>query len=97
MVPLNKSFDASHRAVGSSFRAVFWCATLLWLPSLFGQSAAIAPSRDTRSSATGALAGFVRTSGAEAHLTEAGDARGEEIEVQPGDTASEIAVVRLPA
>ena len=97
MVPLNKSFDASHRAVGSSFRAVFWCATLLWLPSLFGQSAAIAPSRDTRSSATGALAGFVRTSGAEAHLTEAGDARGEEVEVQPGDTASEIAVVRLPA
>ena len=97
MVPLNKSFDASHRAVGSSFRAVFWCATLLWLPSLFGQSAAIAPSRDTRSSATGALAGFVRTSGAEVHPTEAGDARGEEVEVQPGDTASEIAVVRLPA
>lgn len=85
MVPLNPSVDASHRKVASPLRAGLWCAAILWLPSVLSQSAAIAPARDTRSSAT------------EAQPSVSGDARGEEIEVQPGDTASEIAVVRLPA
>ena len=85
MVPLNQFVDASHRKVGSPFRAILWCAAILWLPSVLSQSAAIAPARETRSS------------GAEAQPSVSGDARGEEVEVQPGDTASEIAVLRLPA
>ena len=85
MVPLNPSVDASHRKVASPLRAGLWCAALLWLPSVLSQSAAIAPARETRSSAT------------EAQPSVSGDARGEEVEVQPGDTASEIAVLRLPA
>lgn len=97
MVPLNPSVDASHRKVASPLRGGLWCAALLWLPSVFGQSAALAPARDTRSSATPPLKASVRASGAEAHSPEAGDVRGEEVEVQLGDTASEIAVVRLPA
>ena len=85
MVPLNQFVDASHRKVGSPFRAILWCAAILWLPSVLSQSAAIAPARETRSSS------------AEAQPSVSGDARGEEVEVQPGDTASEIAVLRLPA
>ncbi len=97
MVPLNPSVDASHRKVASPLRAGLWCAALLWLPSVLSQSAAIAPARETRSSATEALKASVRASGTEAQPSVSGDARGEEVEVQPGDTASEIAVVRLPA
>jgi pilus assembly protein FimV len=63
---------------------------------VLSQSAAIAPAGETRSSATEALKASVRNSGAEAQSFVSGDARGEEVEVQPGDTASEIAVVRLP-
>lgn len=97
MVPLNPSVDASHRKVGSPFMGILWCAALLWLPSVFGQSAAIAPARETRSSAPVALRASARANGSEARPSDSGEPRGEEIEVQPGDTASEIAVVRLPA
>ena len=98
MVPLNPSVDASHRKVASPLRAGLWCAALLWLPSVFGQSAAIAPARETRSGgAPAALRASARANGSEARPSESGEARGEEIEVQPGDTASEIAVLRLPA
>ena len=97
MVPLNQFVDASHRKVGSPFRAILWCAAILWLPSVLSQSAAIAPARETRSSAAEALKASVRSSSAEAQPSVSGDARGEEVEVQPGDTASEIAVLRLPA
>ena len=97
MVLLNQSVDASHREVGSPFRAILWCAAILWLPSALSQSAAIVPAREIRSSAAEALKDSVRASGAEAQPSVSGDARGEEVEVQPGDTASEIAVLRLPA
>ena len=98
MVPLNPSVDASHRKVASSLRAGLWCAALLWLPSVFGQSAAIAPARETRSGgAPAALRASAPANGSEARPSDSGEPRGEEIEVQPGDTASEIAVVRLPA
>ena len=98
MVPLNPSVDASHRKVASPLRAGLWCAALLWLPSVFGQSAAIAPARETRSGgAPAALRASVPANGSEARPSDSGEPRGEEIEVQPGDTASEIAVVRLPA
>ena len=98
MVPLNPSVDASHRKVASPLRAGLWCAALLWLPSVFGQSAAIAPARETRSGgAPAALRASAPANGSEARPSDSGEPRGEEIEVQPGDTASEIAVVRLPA
>ena len=98
MVPLNPSVDASHRKVASPLRAGLWCAALLWLPSVFGQSAAIAPARETRSGgAPAALRASAPANGSEARPSDSGEPRGEEIEVQPGDTASEIAVLRLPA
>ena len=98
MVPLNPSVDASHRKVASPLRAGLWCAALLWLPSVFGQSAAIAPARETRSGgAPAALRASAPANGSAARPSDRGEPRGEEIEVQPGDTASEIAVVRLPA
>ena len=98
MVPLNPSVDASHRKVASPLRAGLWCAALLWLPSVFGQSAAIAPARETRYGGTpAALRASAPANRSEARPSDSGEPRGEEIEVQPGDTASEIAVVRLPA
>ena len=98
MVPLNPSVDASHRKVASPLRAGLWCAALLWLPSVFGQSAAIAPARETRSGgAPAALRASAPANGSEARPSDSGEPRGEEVEVQPGDTASEIAVLRLPA
>ena len=98
MVPLNPSVDASHRKVASPLRAGLWCAALLWLPSVLSQSAAIAPARETRYGGTpAALRASAPANRSEARPSDSGEPRGEEIEVQPGDTASEIAVVRLPA
>lgn len=97
VVPLTQSHDVSHPEVGSSLRAVFWCAAFLWLPSVSGQSAGLAPTRDTRRGSTVALGASIHEIGAEVRQPQSGDVRGEEVEVQPGDTASEIAVVRLPA
>lgn len=97
VVQLTQSHDVSQPEVGSSLRAVFWCAALLWLPSVSGQSAGLAPTRDTRRGSTVALGASIHEIGAEVRQSQAWDIRGEEVEVQPGDTASEIAVVRLPA
>ena len=98
MVPLNPSVDASHRKVASPLRAGLWCAALLWLPSVLSQPAAIAPARETRyGGAPAALRASAPANRSEARPSDSGEPRGEQIEVQPGDTASEIAVVRLPA
>lgn len=97
MVPLTQSHEASHPEEGSPLRAVVWCAAFLWLPSLSGQTAALVPARDARPAAASALRASVRESGSELHPSQAGEARAEGVEVQPGDTASEIALVHLPA
>lgn len=96
VVPLTQSHNVSHPEVGSLFRAVFWCAALLWLPSVSGQTAALAPARDARPGVSSSPKTSVHEIGAEVHPPQAGEIQGQEVEVQPGDTASEIAVVRLP-
>lgn len=95
MVPLSQSHNASHLEVGSPLRVVFLCAALLGLPKVSGQSGALAPTRETRPRPTGDLITSVRENRVGVLETQTGEIQGEEVEVQPGDTASEIAVVRL--
>ena len=97
IVSPNPSVDTFHREVDSLLRVVFGCAVLLWLPSVSGQAVAPSLSRDTRSGSPGALIASGRASGAKPLEPEPGEVQGEEVEVQSGDTASEIVVVRLPA
>ncbi len=97
MVPLSQSHNASHLEAGSPLRVVFLCAALLGLPKVSGQSGALAPTRETRPRSTGDLITSVRENRVEVLETQTGEIQGEEVEVQPGDTASEIAVVRLSA